>query len=203
MKLLELFSGTGSVRRAVGHLFQEVISIDILPKYNPSVCINILEWDYKQYPRGYFDVIWASPPCTEYSAVLYSRPDRARDISGANLIVKKTLEIIEYFQPDRWFLENPQTGLLKEQEIMLGIPFTDVDYCKYGFPYRKRTRIWTNTEYEGKLCKKDCNFMEGRRHKCAIGNATYQEHWKRGQEERLSQRYAIPSQLIVELFTET
>jgi len=203
MRLLELFSGTGSVRKAVGEQFDEIVSIDILQKFNPTVCINILEWNYKQYPRGYFDAIWASPPCTEYSAILYSRPDRLRDISGANRIVSRTLEIIEYFQPDRWFVENPQTGLLKEQDIMLGIPFTDVDYCKYGFPYRKRTRIWTNTEYEGKVCKKDCQFMNGKRHIRAIGNGSYEEHWNRGEQERLSQRYSIPVPLIKELFNYT
>ena len=44
-------------------------------------------------------------------------------------------------------LENPQTGLLKEQPfiiIMHGLPYQDIDYCKYGMPYGKRTRLWNN-----------------------------------------------------------
>jgi hypothetical protein len=84
MRLLELFSGTGSVRKAVGETFDEVVSIDILQKFNPTECCDILNWDYKKYPVGYFDAIWASPPCTEYSKILYGRPNRIRDISGAN-----------------------------------------------------------------------------------------------------------------------
>jgi hypothetical protein len=32
MKLLELFSGTKSVSKAVGHLYDEIVSVDILIK---------------------------------------------------------------------------------------------------------------------------------------------------------------------------
>lgn len=200
MRLLELFSGTGSVRKAVGHLFDEIVSIDILQKFNPTECCDILEWDYTKYPPGYFDVVWASPPCTEYSAVLYGRPTRVRDLTGADAIVKRTLDIIDYIKPVKWFIENPQTGLLKTRDIMTGIPYVDVDYCKYGYTYRKRTRIWTNVNYTGKLCKKDCGNIVNNRHKNAIGNGTYTEHWNRGTDERLNQRYSIPAPLIVELF---
>ena len=200
MRLLELFSGTGSVRKAVGNRFEEIISIDILQKFNPTECCDILDWNYKKYPIGYFEVVWASPPCTEYSKVLNSRPDRIRDLNGANRIVEKTIEIIEYFNPDKWFIENPQTGLLKDQDFMMALPFVDVDYCRYGFPYRKRTRIWTNVEYEGKLCEKLCGNIIGNRHKNSIGNSSYEEFWNRGIDARLHQRYAIPPALIQDLF---
>ena len=201
MRLLELFSGTGSVRKAVGDNFDEIVSIDILQKFSPTECCDILKWDYKKYSTGYFDAIWASPHCTEYSAILYSRPNRIRDLSGANQIVQKTIEIIDYFKPDKWFIENPQTGLLKNQEFMLGIPFADVDYCHFGFMYRKRTRIWTNVNYDGKLCHKDCEHCIDGRHKFCIGNNNYKEYWNKGNEPRLYQRYAIPPLLIQTLFS--
>ena len=116
---------------------------------------DILHWDYKQFDRNHFDIIWASPPCTEYSR---AKTPGIRKIDYANSIVLKTLEIIDCFNPEYWFLENPQTGLLKEQEFMKGLPFYDVDYCKYGMSYRKRTRIWTNlTTWKPRpLCKRDC-----------------------------------------------
>lgn len=193
MRLLELFSGTGSVRKAVGNRFDEIVSIDILTKFKPTECCDILNWNYKKYPPGYFDCIWASPPCTEYSLVLNGHPDRVRDIEGANRIVKRTLEILEYFQPEKWFIENPQTGLLKDQEIMLGLPYVDVDYCKYGYEYRKRTRIWTNVDYEGKLCKRDCGHMTNGSHNQSCGNG-------RRNMVRLLQKYSIPPLLIQELF---
>ena len=52
--------------------------------------------------------------------------------------------IIEQVQPRYWFIENPQTGLLKGREVVSGLPFRDVSYCAYGVPYRKTTRIWSN-----------------------------------------------------------
>ena len=195
MKLLELFSGTKSVSKAVGNLFNEIISIDILDKFNPTIVCDILSWDYKQYPVGYFNAIWASPPCTEYSKILYGRPNRPRNIELANRIVKRTIEIIEYFKPDKWFIENPQTGLLKDQDFMFGIPFYDVDYCMYSnFGYRKRTRIWSNIEkFEAKLCNKKCGNMNGIRHKKSCGNGRYTI-------VSLHQKYSIPEKLIQELF---
>ena len=180
-------------------MFDEVISIDILQKFNPTECCDILQWDYTKYPSGYFDAIWASPPCTEYSKVLYSRPERIRDISGANRIVQRTLDIIEYFKPDKWFIENPQTGLLKHQEVLFGVPYVDVDYCKYGFDYRKRTRIWTNVDYVGKLCKKDCGAIINGHHKLSTGKSKFKDG--KMKVPSLHQRYSIPSLLIKELFS--
>ena len=46
-------------------------------------------------------------------------------------------------------------------------PYIDIDYCKYGMPYRKRTRFWNNVfQWIPKpLCLKDCESMNGHRHK--------------------------------------
>ena len=66
MRLLELFSGTGSIGRAFEARNWEAISLDILP--GATITSNIMDWDYKKYPPGHFDFVWASPPGTEYSA---------------------------------------------------------------------------------------------------------------------------------------
>ena len=52
--------------------------------------------------------------------------------------MQRTLDILENFEPKYWIIENPQTGLLKDQLLMWGIPFKDIDYCRYGLPYRKK-----------------------------------------------------------------
>ena len=151
MKLLELFSGTGSVGNVASALGFDVVSVD--RDMEATFKCDIMDWDYQQYPTKHFDVIWASPPCTEYSRALTTRP---RKIDDANMIVQRTLDILEYFEPRYWMIENPQSGLLKEQMIMYGLPFKDIDYCKYGMPYRKRTRLWNNvfTWNPRPLCQK-------------------------------------------------
>lgn len=68
-----------------------VISLDILPKGNPDICSDICKWEYRQqYPSRYFDLIVASPPCTEYSQAKTTKP---RNLEDADRLVKKALEI--------------------------------------------------------------------------------------------------------------
>ena len=160
MNLLEMFSGTGSVGLVAKSLGFNVISLDLK---NADINNDILKWDYKQFDRNHFDFIWSSPPCTEYSV---ATTRGIRNIEYANSIVLKTIEIIKYFNPKYFVIENPQTGLLKNQEFMDEFDFKDVDYCKYGFNYRKRTRLWNNiTTWKPKdLCKKDCGNIRNNKH---------------------------------------
>jgi site-specific DNA-cytosine methylase len=141
MRALELFSGTGSVGRALRAAGWEVISLDLLPKFRPSICCDILDWDYKQWPQGHFDFIWASPPCTQYSRAR-TTAHTPRDLEGADAIVQRTLDIIEWYQPRAWLMENPATGLLTKRSVVAGLPYRDVTYCRYGARYQKATRLW-------------------------------------------------------------
>ena len=84
-RLLELFSGTGSVGDVARDLGYTVISLD--GDMEANIQIDIMDWDYTFFERKSFDVIWASPPCTEYSRAKTRAP---RDIEGANEIVQRT-----------------------------------------------------------------------------------------------------------------
>ena len=202
MRLLELFSGTGSVRKAVGEQFEDVVSLDILAKFQPTECCNILTWDYTKYPPGYFTHIWASPPCTEYSRLKHNT-GMPTNVLEADRIVQRTLEIIDYYEPEKWFLENPQTGLLKSRDFMQGIPYYDVDYCAYSdWGYKKPTRIWTNVRFTPKRCAgvHRCPNMTGNYHRVSFGGQGRDKPHVYEKVSAGTTAYRIPEQLIRELF---
>jgi hypothetical protein len=171
------------------------VTVDILPKFNPTIVTDILTWDYTLYPPGHFDTIWCSPPCTEYSS---AKTVGQRKLDHADALVKRCFEILDYYKPRAWILENPGTGLLPSRMPLIrdGISYVLCDYCAYGSPYRKRTAFWSNLPLELSLCqKKQCPSIsqDGKRHIAIIGatgsNGQLQVRnvWKRD---------AIPTQLI-------
>tara|TARA_E500000318_G_scaffold110884_1_gene127567 strand:+ start:2616 stop:3383 length:768 start_codon:yes stop_codon:yes gene_type:complete len=164
MSVLELFSGTRSVGKVCDELGLKTVSVDLILDADHKV--DIMEFNYKQYPQDHFDYIWASPPCVAYSNLqngwlgrerngkLFTKERMEEDRKEADKLVLKTLEIIDYFKPTLWFIENPQTGQLKNRICMKDLPYYDVDYCMYSdWGYKKRTRIWTNKPFfSPKLC---------------------------------------------------
>tara|TARA_R110000764_G_scaffold5211_2_gene20886 strand:- start:1097 stop:1810 length:714 start_codon:yes stop_codon:yes gene_type:complete len=237
MRVLELFSGTGSIRKLCDKIGFESISVDMILPANHQ--IDIMDFDYKQYPKDYFDIVWASPPCVEYSrlqecfinrmrkGVLYTREIQQEEMKKADKLVEKALEIIKYFNPEYYFIENPQSGRLKERDIMKGIPFYDVDYCMYSdWGYKKRTRIWTNKEnWKNLLCDKNCGNMKDGKHIARIGTSKtilddgkmirvntaklrikykdyINQNIKLNKDTTQLSRYRIPEDLIFSLFLE-
>ena len=175
MQLLALFSGTKYVGKVAEQLGYEVISLDLK---DADINCDILDWDYTIYPVGHFNVIWASPPCDTFSRMKFCQIGRngrtmesiQQDINNTGLpILRRTEEIIKYVEPEYYFIENPQTGKMKD--YIEDKPYHDVDYCKYAdWGYQKRTRIWTNIEgFNPLVCRRDCNNLIGKRHKTRIG----------------------------------
>tara|TARA_R110002124_G_C8678614_1_gene491889 strand:- start:24 stop:665 length:642 start_codon:yes stop_codon:yes gene_type:complete len=210
MKLLELFCGTKSVGKCCTELEYDSVSVDFDKKFNPTHLCDILEWDYKQYDKNYFDIVWASPDCTEYSKLqdswlgrkkkgeIFTREIMENNMIKSDKLILKTLEIINYFNPSLWFIENPQTGKLKDREIMKNIPFYDVDYCMYSdWGYKKRTRIWTNKkDWNNLLCNKKCGNIFNNVHKINLGGHGCE---KTQSGISLKDKYRIPNDLIKSL----
>lgn len=201
MRLLELFAGTRSVGKAFRELHWEVVSLDIDPKSGADIITDILAWDYRAYDKGHFDAVWASPCCTHFSRAR-TKAKTPRNLEWADSLVRRTLEIIMHFEPKVWGFENPQSGLLKDREVVAGIPFKDVSYCVYGYPYRKHTRVWTNSErWKPRLkCSvaTPCPIIKEGKHPQSAQRGPCRGKGK-GDVCTLSQLYSLPPALCQEL----
>ena len=152
MNILELFAGSRSIGKVAEELSFNVYSSDINSFDKIDYVTNILEFDYKKVPFKP-DVIWASPPCTGFSVAAIGHhwsggkeayiPKTETAKLGIEL-VKKTLEIINYYNPKYWFMENPR-GVLRKLPVVQGLKKHTVTYCQYGDERMKPTDIWTNS----------------------------------------------------------
>ena len=108
MRFLNLCSGTGSVSRPFVENGWEVIEVDISGRHAPTHVVDLNEWDCP-YETGFFDAIWASPDCTQYSRARTTAKE-PRNLEKADRLVKRCLELISHLQPRVWFLEHPDSN---------------------------------------------------------------------------------------------
>jgi hypothetical protein len=154
-RFLELFCGTKVMTREFARLGAECITLDNDIKFEPDICVSILDFHRGLLPRGWKpDFIWASPPCTGFTPAAagkyWHRSDgywQARnDEAGYYLaMMYKTLSVIKALRPRYWFIENP-VSLLRNLPILWGFNRVTVTYCQYGETRRKPTDIWTNCD---------------------------------------------------------
>ena len=192
--LLELFSGTGSMGRAFRARGWQVTSVDIDAAAFPTICCDILELEAQDVlENGNVDLIWASPPCTHYSCAR-TNARTPRDLDGSDALARKVLDLADQLFC-YYLLENPHSGLLKTRSVVQDLRLCVLDYCRYGTAYRKRTGIWTNSDYEPQrpLCKKDCASSDGRMHTRRAQRAGP------GWHHTLAELYAIPPELCDEI----
>jgi site-specific DNA-cytosine methylase len=162
--LVELFSGSSSFAKGAQRALPvgwrlKLLSVDIHPKYNPTTCVDILKWTYKAdideflASRRTQDMVWghSSPPCTQYSR---AKTVGHRDLDQADAIAKRGLRILKYVKPDFFTIENP-VGLLETRPFMQRyVKYMHLtSYCRFGKPFRKDTRIWTNVDVDLPVCR--------------------------------------------------
>ena len=153
MKVLNLFSGTRSWSKVQRPMGWTAWDLDNNPKCMMDIDVNILDWDYiawaveNNIKPGDLRLITASPPCTSYSQANPLTGDRLeqRRLEGDKL-VQRTLDIIDYFKPKYWVIENPAYGALRNRKVVEGVHSVVVCYCRYGYKIKKATRLFTNIE---------------------------------------------------------
>ena len=199
MRILELCAGTGSIGKAFRELGFEVISLDLMPDFSPTIEADLMTWDYRVFPPGHFDVCWCSPPCTEYSR---AKTIGVRKLEQADALVARMREIFDYFRPAIWAFENPHTGLLKSRAVVAGLPHKVVTYCQYGFPYRKATAIWTNLDswQPRPVCtpRAPCQFFADGRHPKTAQRGPTRGNQRKDDHFSQNELYSMPPELCLE-----
>ena len=152
--VLDVFCGTKSVRRALWDILEgsdvdyRILHLDIDGKREADVFCDVRDWrkelvDDLGFQPGDFDIIWVSPDCRRFSGAAH--PTK-KAIAEACVLAKCGRDIIKYFGPSAWFIENPR-GRLRQQRIMRDVAHLCLtcSYCFYhAFGLYKPTDIWTN-----------------------------------------------------------
>ena len=211
-RLLELCCGSKSFSRHFLAQGWEVVSVDIDPKFQPTIVSDVRLLEPTRWPAGHFDVVFASPPCCAYSIARNTVP---RDFREADEIVLACWDHIKHQTSDpekqvTWFMENPGTGYLKTRpfQIQWAEYIKPVTYCKYGKPYRKLTYFWTNLDWEPKpLCSKGarcvsyCNDQNCHIHTAQKGPSKIQKGTNKTQNDdfKSEELYSYPERLVAEI----
>jgi hypothetical protein len=156
--VLDLFSGTKSLRQPALDLGYDYFSIDNDPALEPDMVADISTLRFEDIPVERPYVVWASPPCTSFSVASIGKnwsisphfQDPVAKSPGAVKAIKlvdKTLWLIVELFPRWWFVENPR-GMLRRFEMMKTRPcHNTVTYCQYGDTRMKPTDIWHNNPF--------------------------------------------------------
>ena len=120
MLILDLFSGGKSISKALNNRNDiDIITLDFDNKYNPDICIDILDNNCIQKIKKYIknkkiDFIWASPPCEKWSF--------ACGVKGGNIYfesIKEKGKMIDFKIRENYNV-NSRYSILKEPNKVKG-----------------------------------------------------------------------------------
>lgn len=136
MRMLDLFAGLGGASQAFAARGWDVVTVDNDPRFGCTHTADLATWSYEGPP---VDLVWASPPCTEFSreSMPWCRTGKAPSLD----LVNAALRIIREAGPTWWVLENVR-GASKHLTPLLGEPRVYGPFFLWGKfpPFRCRVR---------------------------------------------------------------
>ena len=153
MIIYDFFAGTGSSTQAFAEAGHTVITFENEPSFDCTETVDIMDLNADELLNKYGkpDLVWASPPCTAFSVASIGhhwdntsgRPVPKTKAAAYNqLLVAKTIELIEQLQPTYGYLiENPR-GMLRKLPVVEKLPRQTITYCQYGDSRMKPTDLW-------------------------------------------------------------
>jgi hypothetical protein len=161
LRVLELFSGGGTISKAFKSVGHFAFQVDIRRRRGvcwPDLRADVADLRPDTLP-GPFDVVWASPPCDVWSYAAgnlhFDRGSWTPKTEKAQkhvLLLLKTIELIEAIRPAQFFIENPRGRLrhfppFKSWLEKMGGHTCILTLGSYGFPHPKPTNLFTNTAF--------------------------------------------------------
>lgn len=114
--MLDLFAGLGGASAAMKARGWDVVTVNNDPRFGCTHTADLTTWVYDG-PRP--DLVWASPPCTEFSRE--SMPWCRTGAPPSTALVRSALRIISECDPVWWVLENVK-GSVKWLAPFMGGP---------------------------------------------------------------------------------
>lgn len=156
--ILDLCSGLGGASEAFRDLDKWLV---IRIENNPALkdvphtqLLDVLEWTDWIDSIPHPEIIWASPPCTDFSrgfdAPAPTAQRNGEDFEPDLSILRACMDIIDYFKPKWWIIENvqgaqnPFAPLLRRRAQRIG-PF----YLWGVFPHLALPYTFTHSKVDG------------------------------------------------------
>jgi len=156
MKLMiDLFSGLGGASEAFHRSrsweVQRYDNSELVRDVDNTSIVDLTE--YQVFAEG-AEVVWASPPCTEFSNAFNAPGPNARregvDFEPSLELVERAIVLIGIIQPKYWIIENV-IGSISHLHPLLGGPRQIIGpFVLWGnFPYLNIPRDFQHSKYEG------------------------------------------------------